>query len=381
MKPLSNLKYYKHNKGRLLLLVIPLFLSVILLYTVYMVINSYYAVQYNAFVETRKYYTSIQARGSLIKDDIIRSIESHEDTKKIVPCVLGYTEIESVISTVGVRVYLLYQNDLRELMDEMGLEIAAGRLPEPGRNEIILHEDVIKNKNLDIGDLIGSDIVSNEKLVGQYQIVGTLKGKPLAGFAPLETWQNDNDYDTPEQYGVLIYAKEGRLDELNRYLDYLPLTGNDLSSYNNSSLNLSKSSESIYILLNIIYSSVLIIVSICLGFLTYLFYHGRLKEFAILHVIGYSRQTIILRNIMEVLALNTVTAFGSIICSILIGIVLNSTIFNAIGTPLLLFDGKALILSLCIPMLSIIAQTLSIEFSFHNLDIVSVIEMENGGAT
>lgn len=381
MKPVSNMKYYKHNKGRLLLLVIPLLLSVILLHTVYMIINSYYSVQYNAFVETRKHYTSIQARGNLIKKDIITTVENHEDTEKVVPCVLGYTEIEGVLSTVGVRVYLLYQNELRELMDKMNLKLEAGRLPDPGKNEIILHENIVKNKNLAIGDVIGNDITSKEKLPGKYRIVGTLKGKALAGFASLEAWKAANGVDNPEQYSVLIYAKEGRLDCLNRYLSYLPLTGNDLSSYSNSWSDFTESSEGIYLLLNVIYSSVLIIVSVCLGFLTYLFYHGRLREFAILNVIGYSRQTIILRNISEVLVLNLLSAISGILCSIIIGEVLNKAVFVAKGTPLEVLDPKAIILSLCIPMLCIIVQTVSIGISFNKkIDIVGVIEMEDGGA-
>lgn len=381
MKPVSNMKYYKQNKGRMFLLIIPVFLSVILLHSVYMVINSYYSVQYNAFVETRKHYTSIQARGTLIKKDILSAVESYEDTQKVVPCVLGYTEITGVLSTVGVRVYLLYENDMKEFMSKMNLELAVGRMPDPHMNEIILHEDILKNKNWAIGDVIGSDLVSNEKLTGKYRIVGTMKGKALAGFASLEAWRMTYDVDNPEQYGVLIYAREGNLNSLNRYLSYLPMTGTELSSYDNSRSDFTDSSKNIYLLLNIIYSSVLIIISVCLGFLTYLFYHGRLKEFAILNVIGYSRQTIILRNISEVLVLNLVSAFSGIFCSLTIGEILNQAVFKARGTPLVLWDGKALILSLCIPMLCIVVQTISIGITFNKkIGIVEIIETESGGA-
>lgn len=142
-----------------------------------------------------------------------------------------------------------------------------------------------------------------------------------------------------------------------------------------------KSSESIDIILNIIYISVLIIVSLCLAFLTYLFYRGRFKEFAILYVIGYSRQTIILRNIMEVFFINTVSAIAGILGSLLIGIVLNITIFNAIGTPLLLLEGKTLVLSLCVPMLCIISQTLTIGLTLNHADMVGIIEFESGGVS
>lgn len=381
MKPQSNLKYYKHNKGKLALLVIPLFLSMVLLYTVHMVIASFYDAQYNAFVETRKYYTSIQAVSSVISNDTIDAITHHENTKKLIPGVLGFTEINGVLSTIGVRVYFLYQNDMIELAEKMNLVLASGRLPTPGEKEIVLHEAVLKNKGLSIGDAIGSDVVSGERLTGQYSIVGALEGKALAGFAPLETWQNERAITHPEQIGVLIFAEEKKLNELNRYLSYLPMTGNELSSYQTSSTEYAKSSGNIYLIMNIIYGSVLIIVSICLGFLTYLFYHSRLKEFAILYVIGYSKQKIILRNIADVLAINVASALVAILCAIGIGAVLDITIFEAMGTPLLLFDIKTVVLSLCIPLLCIVSQSLSIGLSFQSADMVSIIELESGGVS
>lgn len=379
MKSLSTMKYYRHNKGRLLLLVIPLFLCITLLYMIHTVITSYYNVQYNAFVETRKYYTSIQAHGNLVSDGTIDTIKNYESTEKVVPCILGYTEMYSVLSPVGVRIYSLYQNDLQELIDRMGLVIADGRLPLPGAQEIVLHESVMKNKGLAIGDMLGSDVTYDERLTGKYQIVGCLRGVSLAGFTSLETWVGDRKEINPQNYGVLIYAKDGKQDELNLYLEYLPIAGNEISSFEISSSGLGNSSGNIYLILNIIYLSVLIIVSICLGFLTYLFYRNRLQEFAVFYIIGYSRQAILLRNVTDVVVINAVTFIAAILASMLITVILNAAIFIKLGTPLLLFDGKTFVLSMCVPLLCVVAQTLSIYLSLNDTDMVSVIEFESGG--
>jgi ABC-type antimicrobial peptide transport system permease subunit len=378
MRLYSNLKYYRCHKGKMLLLVIPLFLSVFVLYFIHMIISSYYEVEYNAFVETRKYYTSIQARGDLIDQGIIKTIQANENTEKVVPCVLGYTEINGIISTVGIRVYLLYQEDIQELISRMGLSLSSGRLPVPGENEVVLPEAVIKNKGLSLGDMIGSDIAAEEKLTGKYRIVGSLKGKALCGFASLEAWQKGIGTEHPEEYGILIYAKKGKIDALNRYLMYLPMTGNDLSSLDSSIAGYKESSQSVYLLLNVIYGSVLIIVSVCLGFLTYLFYHARIKEFAVLHVIGYSRQAIIFQNIFEVAAINLLSWLGGVTAAIFTGMLLNALFISDTGTPLLLIGGETIVLSLCIPMLCIIAQTLSIGISISHTDMVSIIELESG---
>lgn len=378
MRPYSNFKYYRCHKGKLLLLVIPLFLSVYVLYCIHMVISSFYEVEYNAFVETRKYYTSIQARGDLIGSDIIDTMRAYENTEKVVPCVLGYTEINGIISTVGVRIYLLHQEDIQELITRMGLSLSSGRLPAPGEFEVILPEAVIKNKGLALGDMIGSDLGAGEKLTGMYKITGSLKGKALCGFASLEAWQAGTGVAQPEEYGILVYAKKGKLNELNRYMMYLPKTGIEMSSLDSSTAGYAESSQSIYLLLNVIYSSVLIIVSVCLGFLTYLFYHARMKEFAVLHVIGYSRQAIIFRNIFEVAAINFLTWLGGVAAAIATGVLLNTLALSRMGTPLALITYETLVLSLCIPMLCIIAQTLSIGLSISNTDMVSVIELESG---
>lgn len=378
MRPYSNFKYYRCHKGKLFLLVIPLFLSVFVLYFIHMVISSFYEVEYNAFVETRKYYTSIQARGDLIGSDIIETMRAYENTEKVVPCVLGYTEISGIISTVGVRIYLLHQQDIRELISRMGLYLSSGRLPAPKEYEVVLPEAVIKNKGLSLGDMIGSDLGAGEKLTGKYKIVGSLKGKALCGFASLEAWQAGTGVAQPEEYGILVYAKKGKLNELNRYMMYLPMTGIELSSLNSSMTGYAESSQSIYLLLNVIYCSVLIIVSVCLGFLTYLFYHARMREFAVLHVIGYSRQSIIFQNIFEVASINLLSWLGGAAAAVITGVLLNILILSRTGTPLVLITCETFILSLCIPMLCIIAQTLSIGLSVSKTDMVSVIELESG---
>ena len=381
MRLLSNLKYFSHNKLRLLLLVVPLFLSVALLYTVHMITTSYFELQYNAFLETRKAYTSIQSRSSLITNDLLRALRLHENTEKIIPCILSYTEIDGVISTVGIRIYALNEADLKDLARSMELTLSSGRLPRPGTREIVLHETVLKNKGLAIGDTIGNEVDSEEKLTGFFEIVGTLKGKALAGFSSLETWTAQTGVEDPLKYGMLIYPKKGMLEALNRYINYLPLNGYDISSYSLNSSSMEKSYESIRIILTVIYTAVLMIVSLCLGFLTYLFYNGRLREFAILYIMGYSRQSLLLRSLLEILVINSIAVIMGILFSVLTGRVLNLIYFAGRGTPLVLFSFETLVLSLCAPMLCVIAQLVAVILPLYRRDMLDVIEQENGGLT
>jgi hypothetical protein len=379
MHPKAWFRYYRYNRGRLALLVLPLFLAVFVLYGVHMILASYSAVQYNAFVETRRFYSSIQARGNLIDDATRQAVSACVETEAVIPCVLGYTEIEGILSSVGVRVYLLGHEDLENLVTRMGLILRQGRFPEPGSREIILHEDVLKNKHLNVGDWIGNDLAPSETLIGRHQIVGTLQGKALAGFASLETWMADTGVDTPWEYGLLVYPKPGRLAELNRYMSYLPLAGNDLSNMDNSMANMSKSVESAFLLLDVIYLALMLIVAVSLGFLTFLFQLGRRREFAILHVLGYSRTSILIGNVIGIAVINTVTTIAGILLATFVIAGLNAAWFIPSGTPLLLHDWETLLLSLCVPLACMAAQTLATGLSFSKSDPIAAIEWEGGG--
>jgi hypothetical protein len=377
MKPLPLLKYYSRNRKRLLLLVLPVLLCTMVFYLVQVLIACYLSVEYRASVETRKSYTSIQARAKPIDLTVIEEIRQNEHTEKIVPCILEYTEMASILDSIGVRVYLLRSGDLGELMARMDLRLTAGRLPEAGRQEIVLHADTAANKGLKIGDQFGNDLDPAEKLMGLYTLTGLIDGPALCGFASLEAWQDRVGIDAPQEYGVLIYAKPGQLAALNTSIQYLPLTGNEISSLSTSMNGLDEAKNRIGIILNVVYLSLLLIIALCVGFLTYLFYLNRSREFAILNIIGYTRRAILTMNLQEISAINLATATLALGLALLISLGLNAAVFKPIGIPLPLFDPQTLLLCLCVPMVSVIAEILAVTRAFNGMEAITLLEQEN----
>lgn len=138
-----------------------------------------------------------------------------------------------------------------------------------------------------------------------------------------------------------------------------------------------QSKNKIIIILNTIYISVITILSLCIGFLTYLFYMNKSREFAVLNVIGYSKQFILKSNFKALAVINLMVTVSAIAVSLFIGLLLNSLIFAQLGTPLVLISQQILLPSLCVPLLSITAESLSIYMVFGKLDPVSIIEIEN----
>jgi putative ABC transport system permease protein len=377
MKLPSSLTYYTRNPRKLMLLAIPVLLCTSAIFIIQSLISSYITAQYKAFVETRKYYTAIQARGNPIRLDTLDAIAANENVQKVVPCVQDYTEMSSILDVVGVRIYLMKRDDLVELMGRMGVKLVAGRLPDPDKNEIVLHRAVATNKGLYIGSEIGNEIKPQEKLLGRYRVVGLVDGPALCGFAPLEAWQASVKIDKPQEYGVLIYAKPGKLAEINKYLQYLPLTGNELSSLDTSTGSLAESRDKINTMLNIIYVALLAIIMLCVGFLTYLFTINRAREFAILNIIGFTRRRILQSNLSAIGAISLGSSACAVLLSMGICAVLNAAVFNQTGLPLPLLDGQTLLLCACVPLLTVIAEALAATRAFGGMDAISLLDSEN----
>jgi hypothetical protein len=377
MKLRSSLIFYVRSKKKLMLLAAPVLLCTMVIFIIQSMIASYINVQYKAFVETRKSYTAIEARGSPIDTATLDAIEQDENTQKIVPCVQSYTEMSSLLDMVGIRVYLMHQGDLSELMGRMGLRLTEGRLPIPGKDEMILHRSVAMNKGLSIGDVFGNEINPQERLLGRYMLVGLIDGPALCGFAPLETWQAHVGIEKPQEYGVLVYAKPGRLNELNKYLKYLPITGNELSSLDSSSESLVESENRINTLLNIVYIALMAIIMLCAGFLSYLFTINRAREFAILNIMGYTRRHILQTNLLAVGVINLAAAVCAVLLSMAVCAALNAAVFASTGIPLPLVDGQTLLLCACVPLLSLVAEVMAIMRAFDGMDAISLLDSEN----
>lgn len=358
------------------MLFLPVLLCVLLIFLIQILIASSISLEYRAFVETRKAYTSIEARGRPIAAETAAAIAMHEDTERVAPCILHHTEIVSLLSRVGVRVYVLYEADIALLMTRMNLTLVSGRLPRPGSDEIILHEIIAANKGLAIGDRFGNDLNPSEQLLGQYTVTGLVSGEALCGFASLEYWTNLHEVWQPEEYGILAIARPGRHNAMSRFIEYLPLTGNELSTYAVSSVSLAESANRIYLLLNIIFISVLLINSLCVSFLTYLFSFSRLREFALLNTIGYSRRLILRRNLLDVVLINGAATLSAIALALLICLGANRYFFQPAGMPLTLTSAQAWLSCLCVPLASLLAEILAINSIFSRLDPLSLLERD-----
>lgn len=380
MNPLSAFKHHLKNKKKALFLCLPVVLGVLIIYLLQMLIISQYQIVDRTYVVPQKIYSSVAAKTRVIDDSTLSNIfKVRSDCERVMPWVSHYTYIETVIDNrIGSKVFTVKQEDMEWLISKLNLKIKEGRIPKAGTNEIILHSVVAKNKNLGIGDKIGGSIQKNESLEGDMIIVGLLEGESIVSFDSLEYWMNMNqvvsdDYST----GILIVSKEGKENEVNNVISNINNQGLDVRTYSIVSHQNKIDRKGIDIILVIINIVVIIIITICTGFISYIYMLQRRSEFGILSAIGYTSQNIFIQVLNEILWINIAGVTIGVLASVFIGLLLNLFIFIPIGLPLLLVKLDYMIEAVCVPLFACIFSLFPICRIMEVLDPVAIIEGVN----
>lgn len=375
MNPLSIIKYYFNNKKKFLSVFISIALSTFLLYTVQILINSAFLTTYNAFVEPQKYYSSITNKGRLLDEKVLDQIKSMEGVEKVIPWVFRYTNFFSSIGgNTGTKVFTVKQSDMAELMSRFKLTLKAGRLPEAGTREIAIHYLLARNKNLKIGDKIGSNLDKEEIIPGERTIVGLIDGKSIVSFDSLETWLNDNQIDFEYMLGMIILPKNGYSQQLNRELESLNLPGLEVRTFNTVNIQNIRDSESIKIILTFISILVIVIVSFCTGFLCFIYFSQRRSEFGLLNAIGYSKQQVINRAFGEISGINLIGFIAGILLSLLAGVLIDFVSYAPRGQILEVWDLRNVMKAACVPIFVTLFSIVPVWRMLKKLDPITIIE-------
>lgn len=375
MKPLSVFNYYRNNTRRLLAVFLAVSLSVFLLYTMQMLIFSSFRTEYLAYVEPQKYFSSLLYKEKRIDAELVDSIRKQKQTEYVIPWVMYHTNITHILGDTGTRILSLNQGDMKPLMSAAGLKLIRGRLPAPGTGEVALHRIVAKNKGLVIGDQFGSDLDGREVFPGTHEIVGILDGPGILSLNSLETWTRTYQYD-PYQYGILVIPQKGGLNELNRYIDSLPHQGLDVRTLNSVTAQEEESTRNVKMLLNLINLIVITIVSLCSGFLCYIYFFQRRSEFGLLNAIGHTRQHIINRAFAEVSGINMIGFLAGIILALAFALPLDVLVFQPKGQLLAVWDFQYLLRVFCIPLFVSLFSVIPIWRMLKKMDPIAILEGE-----
>ena len=371
-KPLSYFVYIKNNKRKTLGIIISIALGIFLIAVIQFYTN-------NMTDTDRRGATSSEFMSQLwgtkgnIPEGVMKKVVASPLVEKAIKVDTHRYMINNIIgSDTDYTGYDVDENNMKYIMDIMGLKLRSGEMPKMGEKEIIINENVARARNLKIGDYMGSDVTSFDWFNGKYKICGIIKGDNIISFIPRSQDEIKNDNNQNETF--LIIPKSGKLNQLNIFLKSLPKEGIGLYTYDNIQKDAADDSNNFNTIFNIVIIVMVVVLSVSLGNSAYVHYYQRRMEFGLLAAIGFNKTQIILRAFTEI--------FISCLIGFVIGLLLiqafcvsmNSFYLYPHGLSFFSISASLIIRTLAIPIFICIFSLIPTSRLLSMIEPISIIE-------
>ena len=376
MKPLNPVKYYRENKKKAMLVIVILFLTVLAISAINSIIRS----AADSAETTTVQYLKTASVVFLPPDnaDTLKKIENFDsvDKDKLLK-INGYEQTYYYSIAANTEAVILFsQNSLSELVQRFGLTVKSGRLPDSDKYEIAMHEVLLKNRGLKVGDEFGSDVNENEWIEGRYKIVGSLTGNTVISVGTKNHNVEMAKTFEDEWFGqLLIFPSSKGIEAMNADIEALTRKEvNGMITYNTRRIQLDGEIAGFQNVLNIIMVIMVIALGVSLGAVIMIAYNDRKGEFGILSAIGYSKREI--RNFVckEIGILALVASVVGYALSLALLSLLDIAIFSSKGSPLTVFTPMGLVFAALVPVMVFIFAAVPVILRLRKTDLVLVIE-------
>jgi ABC-type lipoprotein release transport system permease subunit len=387
MNPLSPLTYYRRHKRAALLLLVLIGSLTLGLYSMAHILNAgienaYYPYHY---LTRMSRISATGETGSSIAA-VVGQIRTHPGVAHTIP--------ENGLSVIAPQpggpspfpVLGVTEADLPVVMAASDLRLKHGRLFDPRAGEIILSEELAHALDLRVGDPISREIDESAypEIMAELTLVGILESAPDAepevriGFVPYEYLDSHELYQ-PRPPGLLIIPDAGSRKSVNDHLEALVRENGGSTSVRLETFE--RASEHIQHLRPVqiaMYGSVDILVSVAValvvGMINRIAITRRLPEFGLLQAVGYQKQGLVRRLVLEVAATACVGWGAGLVGAHVSLILLKNTYMAAHGWVMTLVHPAPFLLTLPIPLVVIVWVYVSVSRLLNRLDTIAVIE-------
>lgn len=373
-------KYYVSNKRRGISLIFVMALTVFSIYFVTSLVQSIFStVEYSNMACLEDFSFVYPVGGSsFIDSEAVEKIQESDSVKKTYPILLDYTVINNIFGTTSGYVAFMEEADIKEVFQDFSLTLEDGRMPRGDHYEIIMHEDMLRNKGLLVGDEFGSAIDESEYISGKYTIVGSFSGSSYMAFGTQSFKQNELKefgFDFSNVTFGLLVLPVSDLNTMNGMLDGM----NDDSvsamtlSYATKTMeeNISSIKFLMLVIVIVIAASISIAVCIVLGTI----YNDRMTEFAILYAIGYEKIWLLKSIISEIVILVLISWLMGLGMSFCFLTIIGKVIFDPMGQLLSVFSLNCLLYTIIVMAVFVIVTIIVTILKLFKKDLISTIEM------
>lgn len=373
-------KYYLSNKRRGISLIFVMALTVFSIYFVTSLVQSIFStVEYSNIACLNDFSFVYPVGGSsFLQNETVEKIKNDDSVGNAYPILLEYTVINNIFGTTSGYVAFMDEADIGEIFDDYSLTVTEGRLSQENSYELIMHEDMLKNKGLSVGDTFGSAVDDGEPIEGTYTITGAFSGNSYMAFGTKSYKQKELeelglDFKNTT-FGLLVTPKTD-LDAMNTMLDTMSHDEAAAMTLSYAQKTLKDNVSSIKFLMGVIVIVIAVSISAAVCIVLETTYNDRMEEFGILYAIGYKKSWLFRNIIAEIVVLVFISWILGLILSYGVLSLVAKSVFEPMGQMLSIVSIQSLLYTIIVMVVFVVVTILVTILKFAKKDLIAIIEM------
>lgn len=373
-------KYYLSNKRRGISLIFVMALTVFSIYFVTSLVQSIFStVEYSNIACLNDFSFVYPVGGSsFLQNETVEKIKNDDSVENAYPVLLEYTVINNIFGTTSGYAAFMEAADIKEIFNDYSLTVTEGRLPQENSYELIMHEDMLKNKGLSVGDTFGSAVDDGEPIEGTYTITGAFSGNSYMAFGTKSFKQKELeelglDFKNTT-FGLLVTPKTD-LDAMNTMLDTMSHDEAAAMTLSYAQKTLKDNVSSIKFLMGVIAIVIAVSISAAVCIVLETTYNDRMEEFGILYAIGYKKSWLFRNIIAEIVVLVFISWILGLILSYGVLSLVAKSVFEPMGQMLSIVSIQSLLYTIIVMAVFVVVTILVTILKFAKKDLIAIIEM------
>ncbi len=309
-------------------------------------------------------------------EDLENRIKETKNSELYIKGKLRSTYSTGVLGLAGEWIFYLDKNDYNIFMDEVKWDLAEGDFPDGKNNQVVLSEKLMLNRNLKIGDKIGTKIDNNDMLPGEHEVVGKLRenGLLMGGLGNLENLESRN---TDLDYTFYIKPKFGAKEALDLEVKQIEkdFPGVEIRTEYTEKIYADLQLSIVRTLVWALDVIVMFVICVSVALLNVIYFMQRSREFGVLSALGYTKNFLLRKTFLESLGLTIIAWIVGVVIAEGVYRLLNIILFHPKGIEgLTVLEPGTFVFSLPVPITITLFSLITVYWHFSRLDAIAIIE-------
>jgi ABC-type antimicrobial peptide transport system permease subunit len=318
---------------------------------------------------------------------VTEQVRAHPAVERAIPAYvfspLGIS-IPPVTPNYPGEAYGVTAEDMAYLVELLRLKLAEGNLPRPGTNGIVIPWTFARNRNIQVGDVIGNrahpifpdapTLPSELVVSGIFAPAKAYAEEIWLSFISLEfveknrgTWKAD--------LSLIVVPRAGQKASLDTWLEnHIAGESHLVFTYGNQTALFQEQARTLLFILSLMESIIALVAALTLVGLNYIFVAQRRAEFGVLNALGFARIQLVWRIVRETVFTTGAAWLAAMLGCAAILLYLQHGVYDPAGLQLNFFNPTPWLFTLPVPAAVFAVSAGAVGWALARLDPVAVIE-------